>query len=67
MLSSSYWSGLLTWLRDTVLKNGAISEEDFDLLRVFDEPEEIAEAVNKWYTQHKVTGKKALEQEYRHI
>lgn len=67
MLSSSYWSGLLEWLKATVLKNGNISEEDFDLLRVFDEPKDILEAVLKWYTRQEVTGKKALDQGYGNL
>ena len=61
LFSSSYWAGFLAWLKATVLKNGNISEEDFDLLRVFDTPGEIADAVVRWYTQHEVVGKKALE------
>lgn len=60
MLSSSYWAGFLAWLKATVLKNNHIDEADFDLLRVFDEPKDIADAVVKWYTHQEVTGKKAL-------
>jgi uncharacterized protein (TIGR00730 family) len=60
LFSSQYWAGFLAWLKATVLKNGAISEEDFDLLRVFDDPKDVADAVVKWYTRQEVTGKKAL-------
>lgn len=62
LLSSSYWAGFLAWLKATVLKSGNISEEDFDLLRVFDDPKDIVDAVVKWYTKQEVTGKKALQQ-----
>jgi uncharacterized protein (TIGR00730 family) len=61
MLSSAYWAGFLAWLKATVLKSGNISEEEFDLLRVFDAPQDIADAVVKWYTKHQVTGRKALD------
>jgi uncharacterized protein (TIGR00730 family) len=60
LLSSAYWAGLLAWLKATVLKNGAITEDDFDLLRVFDDPKDIVDAVVKWNTRQEVTGKKAL-------
>ena len=60
LYSSAFWSGLLAWLKATVLKNGLISEEDFDLLRVFDSPADIADAVKKWYTLQEVTGRKAI-------
>jgi len=61
MFSSEYWCGFLDWLKDTVLAEGAISEEDFDLLRVFDSPSEVVSAVEKWYTRQEVTGRKALQ------
>jgi uncharacterized protein (TIGR00730 family) len=62
LFSSQYWYGLLNWLRRTVLTQGAISEEDFELLRVFDSPEEVVSAVQNWYTRQEVTGKKALQE-----
>ena len=32
LLGVDYWSGLLDWLRDTVLAEGKINEADLDLL-----------------------------------
>ena len=61
MFSSEYWRGFLDWLKGTVLAHGHISAEDFDLLRVFDSPTEVVSAVEKWYTEQKVTGRKALQ------
>jgi uncharacterized protein (TIGR00730 family) len=60
LYSTEYWYGFLEWLEKTVLARGNISEEDFDLLRVFDTPKDVAEAVWKWYKDHEITGKKAL-------
>ncbi|MFH1646367.1 MAG: LOG family protein, partial [Chloroflexota bacterium] len=60
LYSSDYWNGLLDWLRDTVLAKGAISPEDFELLRVFDSPDEVVDAVQKWSQKQEVTGRKAL-------
>jgi uncharacterized protein (TIGR00730 family) len=61
MFSSEYWRGFLDWLKGTVLACGAISPEDFDLLRVFDSPRDVVDAVMKWYKNQEVTGKKALQ------
>jgi uncharacterized protein (TIGR00730 family) len=61
LFSSAYWAGFLAWLKATVFKNGHISEEDFDLLRVFDDPKDVVDAIQKWYTHQEVTGKKALQ------
>ena len=60
LYSGKYWGGLLDWMRNTVLAHGNISEEDFDLLRVFDSPEEVVSAVQKWYTSQEISGRKAL-------
>ena len=61
LFSTKYWHGFLNWLREMVLSHGAISEEDFDLLRVFDTPEEVTDAIEKWHKRQEVTGKKALQ------
>jgi uncharacterized protein (TIGR00730 family) len=61
LFSSQYWGGFLDWLKNTVLAQGNISEEDFELLRVFDSPAEVAGAVVNWYTRQELTGRKALQ------
>lgn len=60
LFDSGYWRGFLDWLRGTVLVSGAISPEDFELLRVFDSPADVVSAVVSWYTRQEVTGRKAL-------
>jgi uncharacterized protein (TIGR00730 family) len=62
LYSSDYWRGFLGWLMSTVLARGAISEKDFDLLRVFDSPGEVLDAVQKWYNNHEVMGRRALQE-----
>jgi uncharacterized protein (TIGR00730 family) len=61
LFSSDFWGSFLDWLQKTMLGYGHISEEDFELLRVFDSPSEAVEAVDKWYKEHVVIGKKALQ------
>ena len=60
LVDSDYWQGFLNWLKDTVLKRGAISPEDLDLLRVCDEPEEVIDIVQNWHKKQEVTGKHAV-------
>jgi uncharacterized protein (TIGR00730 family) len=60
LFSSSYWGGLLDWLRAVVLEKGMISPEDLNLLRLCDKPQDVAEIVQKWYIKQELTGKKAL-------
>jgi uncharacterized protein (TIGR00730 family) len=37
LLGSSYWGGLVSWVRDVVLASGKVSDKDLDLLRVTDD------------------------------
>jgi len=60
IFNSRYWKGFLDWLQSSVLNKGCISEIDIDLLIICDKPEEVVEAVQHWYTKHKLVGRKAL-------
>jgi len=41
LLGSGYWSGLVRWMRETLLAEGAISPSDFDLFEVTDDVERV--------------------------
>jgi uncharacterized protein (TIGR00730 family) len=60
LFNSEYWKGLLDWLRQVALGRGFISESDFNLLRVCDNPEDVVEAVQRWYRKQEVFGREAL-------
>ncbi len=60
LFNSGYWKGFLDWLRSTVLAAGYISEDDFNLLRICDQPDEVIETVQRWHTKQEVVGRKAL-------
>jgi uncharacterized protein (TIGR00730 family) len=60
LFNSEFWTGFLDWLRSTVLTRKCISVDDFDLLRVLDRPDEVVEAIQRWYVGHEVIGRKAL-------
>jgi len=60
LFDSQYWNGFLDWLKNSTLARGFISRDDLDLLRICDRPDEVIEAVQRWYTKHEITVKKAL-------
>jgi uncharacterized protein (TIGR00730 family) len=60
LFNSEFWKGFLDWLQSSVLSRKYVSENDFDLLRVLDRPEEVVEAIRRWYVGHEVVGRKAL-------
>jgi predicted Rossmann-fold nucleotide-binding protein len=45
LVGSSYWSGLLAWIRERVLAEGKISPGDLDLLTVADDPAEVVRII----------------------
>ncbi|MDP2954627.1 MAG: TIGR00730 family Rossman fold protein [Chloroflexota bacterium] len=60
LFDSKFWGGFLDWMRNMVLGRGFVSEEDFDLLRVCDEPEAVIETVKQWYTKQELVGRRAV-------
>ncbi len=60
LFSSEYWKGFLDWLHNYSLARDFISVEDFDLLRMCDEPKEAVEIVQKWYMKQEIIGRKAV-------
>ena len=48
-MGSSYWSGLIDWIKETAVKGGCLSETDIELFRVTDDPKEVADAIESHY------------------
>jgi uncharacterized protein (TIGR00730 family) len=57
LFDSGYWNGFLDWLRNCTLGNNYISKEDLHLVRVYDDAEEIVDAVRQWYLNQKIGGR----------
>ncbi|MBW1835181.1 MAG: TIGR00730 family Rossman fold protein [Deltaproteobacteria bacterium] len=47
LVGTDYWSGLLEWIKATLLEHHKISDNDLDILQTMDDPEEIVRAVQK--------------------
>jgi uncharacterized protein (TIGR00730 family) len=60
LVNSQYWKGFLDWLKNSVLAREFISASDLNLLRVCDHPDEVIEAIQRWYTKQEISGKEAL-------
>lgn len=55
LVGKDYWKGLLDWLKSTVVeKHGNLKPEHFDLIRLTDDPDEIAAGIEKYYRKTKV-------------
>ncbi|HYC28450.1 MAG TPA: TIGR00730 family Rossman fold protein [Chitinophagaceae bacterium] len=52
LVGSSYWSGLLAWMSETMLNHGNISLADMHLLNIADTPDEVAAHILNYYSKH---------------
>ena len=51
LVGSSYWAGLISWLRETVLDVGNIHPRELDLVKVVDDPDEVVEIIKKAHAE----------------
>ncbi|MBX9638140.1 MAG: TIGR00730 family Rossman fold protein [Nitrosomonas sp.] len=49
LVYSQFWRGLLDWFQNTLIAEGFISAEDMNLIQVIDEPDQIVNAIFKYY------------------
>jgi len=53
LMGKTYWSGMIDWLKETVLSNGCISPKDLNLFKITDDPEEVAIGIDHHYKSSK--------------
>lgn len=51
LMGSTFWSGLIDWLKETVLARGNISPEDLELFRISDDPKEAVDIIEEFYKE----------------
>jgi uncharacterized protein (TIGR00730 family) len=49
LMGTAFWTGLIDWMRSTLVGDGMISPEDMELLRVIDEPLAVVDAIFDFY------------------
>ncbi|MBA4389856.1 MAG: TIGR00730 family Rossman fold protein [Syntrophus sp. (in: bacteria)] len=48
LVGSSYWGGLIEWMKTNLLGTGKISPEDLNIFKIMDDPREIVDYVKKF-------------------
>ena len=61
LVGTSYWAGLLAWMRDVQLPAGAVAQRDIDLLKVTDDADEVRRLIATYVKRHR--GENGPEQE----
>ncbi|MGH3273385.1 MAG: LOG family protein, partial [Streptosporangiaceae bacterium] len=51
LVGARYWSGLLSWINDTLLATGMISPADPSLLHVADDPADVIKIIAEAHRQ----------------
>lgn len=54
MMGKAYWEGLIEWIKNTMLGHGCISPEDLDLMHITDDPEEVANGIERHFQRHRI-------------
>ena len=49
LVCSDFWSGILSWFRNSLIAENMISAEDMELIQVIDEPSQVVNAIFKYY------------------
>jgi uncharacterized protein (TIGR00730 family) len=49
LVNKRFWDGLIKWFRQTLVKEGTIEPEDLNLFQLVDKPEEVVEAIFRYY------------------
>ena len=53
LIGTEFWSGLINWIKDVLLKEEKnINEEDLDLIKIVDSPEEAVKQINEFYKKY---------------
>jgi uncharacterized protein (TIGR00730 family) len=54
LIGKDYWKGLIDWMKNTMVKEGTISESDLDLFTVTDDHLEAVDIINDYYERHQL-------------
>jgi len=49
LVGGAFWRGLLDWMKTSLVGEAMIGEQDLELMRIIEEPEEIVEAIFDFY------------------
>jgi len=55
MIGTEYWSGLIDWMKNTMLKNHTIRPDDLHLFHLTDDIDEAVSVIYKFYQEHELS------------
>jgi uncharacterized protein (TIGR00730 family) len=55
LVGSSYWEGLMDWLKNTMLEEAYISPEDMDLFKIVDTADDAVNEIFDFYSKYSLS------------
>ncbi|MFZ2282516.1 MAG: TIGR00730 family Rossman fold protein [Lutibacter sp.] len=55
LVGTKYWSGLIDWIKNTLVTEGAISLDDLNLISIVDTEDEVLEVINTFYKKYSLS------------
>jgi|TARA_B110000305_G_scaffold47219_1_gene50406 hypothetical protein len=55
LVGTKFWSGLIDWMKETLVSEGTISEKDFDLFRIVDSAAEARDKIMEYHNKYMTT------------
>jgi predicted Rossmann-fold nucleotide-binding protein len=52
LVGKEYWSGLIDWMKKTMVTQGNIQEEDLELFALVDTPTEAVRVIDDFYAKY---------------
>ena len=54
LVNNEFWSGLIDWFKNTLIQKGMISEDHLDFFSIVETPEEVVDAIEKFYKDRNI-------------
>lgn len=55
LMGSNYWNSMIDWMKKVVLEEyHCISASDFDMIKITDHPQEVADAIERYFQRERV-------------
>ncbi|MBI9042134.1 TIGR00730 family Rossman fold protein [Lutibacter sp.] len=55
LVGRKFWSGLIDWIKTTLVEEGNISPEDLDLISIVDTEDEVLEVIDTFYKKYSLS------------
>lgn len=52
LFGEEHWNGLINWLKESVVNNNYIDEEDLNIFKVLDNIDDVVDYIDSWYIKH---------------